>query len=140
MRIRVGILAVAIQLGGCASAELNSNTLDLASTTDDLMMQQVFYNLSNFIDSDRAYPAQAVVSSGTATTSDTLGGSFNYPLTSMVATTAELVRTVGGMNAGNQFTNTRVATAAGGSILRAAPTAYRTGLMRLWPMLFVHDD
>jgi hypothetical protein len=65
------------------------------------MMQQVFYNLSNFIDSDLAYAAQAVVSSGTATTSDTLGGSFSYPLTSMVAT---------------------------------------TGLMRLWPMLFVHDD
>jgi hypothetical protein len=67
------ILAVAFQLAGCASAELNSNTLDLASTTDDLLTQQVFYNLSNFIDSDRAYPAQAVVSSGTATTSDTLG-------------------------------------------------------------------
>jgi hypothetical protein len=42
------------------------------------MMQQVFYNLSNFIDSDLAYAAQAVVSSGTATTSDTLGGSFSY--------------------------------------------------------------
>ena len=52
MRRCVSVIAVAFQLAGCASAELNSNTLDLASTTDDLLTQQVFYNLSNFIDSD----------------------------------------------------------------------------------------
>jgi hypothetical protein len=84
---RVPHLLVLFAIGGCASAELNSNTLDLASTTNDLMMHQVFYNLSNFIDSDLAYPAQAVISGGTASTTDSLAANVSTPLSTAITTT-----------------------------------------------------
>jgi hypothetical protein len=81
-------------IAGCASTALNYNTLDLASTTNDLLSRQVLYNLSNFIDSDLAYPAQVVINSGTASTSDTISANYSTPLTSAITTTAQTVRTV----------------------------------------------
>lgn len=90
----ISVLTALSIIGGCASSELNYNTLDLASTTNDLMMQQVFFNLANFIDSDLAYPAQAVISSGTASTADTASANVTTPLSSAVTATSQFVRTV----------------------------------------------
>jgi hypothetical protein len=72
---------------------LNYNTLDLGSTTNNLMTEQVLYNLSNFIDSDLAYPAQIVIGSGTASTSDTASVSVTAPLSNAVTDTAQIVST-----------------------------------------------
>jgi hypothetical protein len=89
MRTVLGLIAVAVSshLAGCASTELTFNTLDIASTTDDLMTEQVFHNLSDFIDSDLAYPTQLVIGSGTATTNDSLTANYTDPLTFAVQNT-----------------------------------------------------
>jgi hypothetical protein len=75
------LVAVALAGGGCASTQLNYNTLDLGSTVDQLLNEQVIHNLSNFIDNPAAIPAQIVINSGTATTANTLSASYFDPLT-----------------------------------------------------------
>ena len=50
--------AAAVLVSGCASTQLNENTLDLAESTDNLLTKQVKYNLAQFIDSQMAIPAQ----------------------------------------------------------------------------------
>jgi hypothetical protein len=91
---RKAILCSLTALCGCASAELNYNTLDLASTTNSLVTRQVLFNLANFIDSDLAYPAQVVLNAGTATTTDSLTGTYSAPLDAALTTTNQIVRTV----------------------------------------------
>jgi hypothetical protein len=107
IRLLQGVVVLA--LGGCASAELTYNTLDLASSTDDLMTEQVFHNLSNFIDSDLAYPAQLVLGSGSATTSDTLSANYTNPLTAAIQTTSTVAA------ASLQVTNTLAKAVSTGS-------------------------
>ena len=75
-------------VSGCASTQLNYNTLDLASTTDKLLVQQVLYNLERFIDSETAMPAQVVVTNGSATTTNSLTPSITSPLDSIAALTS----------------------------------------------------
>jgi hypothetical protein len=106
-------LIAVFELVGCASLELNYNTLDLASTTDDLMMQQVYHNLANFVDSDLAYPTQLVINSGAATTSDMVSANYTDPLSTAVQTTSQLVSTVAG--ASTQTTNTLAKAVSTGS-------------------------
>ena len=125
MRKALSVLAITagVQLSGCASAELNYNTLDLASTTDDLMTQQVFHNLSNFIDSDLAYPTQLVINSGTATTSNTLSATYTDPLSAAFQTTSTVAA------ASLQATNTlqkAVSTGSSGTTTTTTATAQNT--------------
>jgi hypothetical protein len=82
------LFVVASFVSGCASTQLNYNTLDLASTTDDLLQKQVMYNIEKFIDSDTAIPAQVVITSGTASTTNSVAPSFTTPLDSVVTTAA----------------------------------------------------
>ena len=111
-------------IAGCASTALNYNTLDLASTTNDLLSRQVLYNLANFIDSDLAYPSQIVINSGTASTSDTISANYSTPLTSAITTTAQTVRTVA---ASPSTTTTNLATGVrAGESLGASGTDVRT--------------
>ncbi|WP_157100574.1 hypothetical protein [Rhodoplanes sp. Z2-YC6860] len=74
------MLLHALFLVGCASTQLNFNTLDLASTTNDLVTQQVLYNFASFIDNPAAVPAQVTVSSGNATTSNSITPNLTLPL------------------------------------------------------------
>jgi hypothetical protein len=109
-------VAPAIWVAACASSELNRNTLDIASTTDALLTRQVLHNLSNFIDSDIAIPAQVVISAGSTATTNTISPSVSFPLTNAftVAETAghSLVA------AGNTFgTMNGLSTAAAGATL-----------------------
>ncbi len=80
-------LWVVLLLSGCASDQLNYNTLDLASTTDKLLTQQVLYNVEKFIDSDAAVPAQITITSGTASTTNSVSPSFSSPLGHVFAAT-----------------------------------------------------
>jgi hypothetical protein len=79
-------------LSGCASSQLNYNTLDLASTTDSLLTRQILHNFSNFLDRAVAIPAQMVISSGTATTSNSVTPTLSTPLDAGVTTTTTLLR------------------------------------------------
>jgi hypothetical protein len=81
MRWRVFLPLIALVSGGCASTQLNYNTLDLGSTVDRLLVAQVVHNVSNFIDSPLAVPSQLVINSGSAQTANTVTGSYFDPLT-----------------------------------------------------------
>jgi hypothetical protein len=76
--------AVCLILVGCASTQLNYNTLDLASTTDHLLTAQIVENLARFIETPTAVPAEVVVNGGTTTTADTVTPQFSLPLTQAV--------------------------------------------------------
>jgi hypothetical protein len=95
-RIRVlGLSApAALLLCGCANTLLNKNTLDLASSTDDLIQKQVLFNLANFIDSDLAYPSQVVVNSGTAATTDSINANVSSPLQAGLLATNQVGATI----------------------------------------------
>ena len=115
MTLRIIWLGLAVALAGCASTELNYNALDIASTTDSLISKQVLYNLANFLDSDLALPAQIVISSGTATTADTLTGSATAPLSKSITSTSQLVNTASS-NPSLVATNLTTAVRAGASL------------------------
>lgn len=87
-------VACAMGLFGCASTELNYNTLDIASASDTLLTRQTLFNLANFLDSEVALPAQIVISTGTETTADTANLSATSPLTNAVTRTAQAVNTI----------------------------------------------
>jgi hypothetical protein len=80
--------------GGCASTQLNNNTLDLASTTDRLLTHQVLLNLSRFIDNDAAVPAQLNISSGAASTTNSITPSVTAPLSNAVTATGAAAQTI----------------------------------------------
>src|SRR5258707_334431 len=64
MKRALPALSSAILLAACTSAELNENTLDLASTVGHLQTAQVIDNLGRFIDSPDSIPAQIALTGG----------------------------------------------------------------------------
>jgi hypothetical protein len=81
-------------LAGCASTQLNYNTLDLGSSSDDLITKQVLLNLSNFIESDLAIPAQIEIASGSASTTLSITPQFTDPLSKAIQATETVATTV----------------------------------------------
>jgi hypothetical protein len=65
---------------GCASAQLNYNTADLASSLGSLMKSQIFYNLAQAINDPDFFPSQATISIGTAQTANAVNPSISVPL------------------------------------------------------------
>jgi hypothetical protein len=80
MRGWMAAVAAAGWLTGCVSAELNGNTLDLASTVAELQTRQVVQNLGRFIDDPDALPAQAVLIAGTVQVTNNGSASLSLPL------------------------------------------------------------
>ena len=62
--------AACLFLFGCASTQLDFNTLDLASTIDDLVNGQVVYNLGKFAADPHSNPTQVAISSGSVSTTN----------------------------------------------------------------------
>jgi hypothetical protein len=81
-------------LAGCASTQLNYNTLDLASTVDSLVTKQVLDNLSKIIDNPLAIPAQVDLAAGTATTANSVTPTFTDPISQAATITNSVVSTV----------------------------------------------
>src|ERR1700722_4041845 len=83
--------AIAAVLSGCASAQLNFNALDLASTSSRLVTLQVLSNLAKFRSSPFATASQVSIPSGSVTTTNsitpTLGGALGTQATTSLATT-----------------------------------------------------
>lgn len=100
---------------GCASSQLNYNTLDLASSVGDIQTQQVLYNLSLILDDPAAIPTHLDLSDGTASTTNSIQPSISSPI---AETIAEGTVTVGGNVAGggNQLQNTLARTGASAAI------------------------
>jgi hypothetical protein len=64
----------------CTSALLNSNTLDVATTVDDLATRQVIFNLARTRENQFALPSQVQISSGQVTANTSFTPSISAPL------------------------------------------------------------
>ena len=84
---RVIPVVSAIWVAGCASGQLNFNTLDLASSSDDLMTSQVLSNLSKFRSSPYTIPSQVSITAGSATTTNAITPTATAPLGAAGTTT-----------------------------------------------------
>ena len=73
---------------GCASAQLNYNTADLAASLASLQKRQIFYNLAQALDDPDFVPSQATISIGNAQTANAVNPSFSMPLGPVFATGA----------------------------------------------------
>lgn len=102
-------------LAGCASTQLNSNTLDLASKSGDLFKSQLVYNLSNYVANPLATPAQIEIDSGTASTSNSITPTFTFPLSAMSAVAGGFSTASGGSATGS----TTITRAGGGGSVAA---------------------
>ncbi len=80
-RVRNGGMCLAsLLLFGCASAQLNFNTLDVASTVQDVYYRQTLLNLSRTIDDPSAVPSQVDLAAGTIQTTASVTPSATTPL------------------------------------------------------------
>lgn len=70
----------AIAVAGCASTQLNYNTLDIASSVSSLYTKQVLSNLSKYIDEPEGLPAQVDIAAGTVQTSNSVSPSITGPV------------------------------------------------------------
>ena len=78
------MFAASLLLEGCASTQLNYNTVNLGQNYDDLLTRQVSYNLQKFIDNPVALPSQIKIGGGTAQTANSVSPSFTLPFTSQI--------------------------------------------------------
>jgi hypothetical protein len=104
-------------LSGCSTALLNTNTLDLATTIDDLAIRQVVFNLAKIKDNKWAIPSQVQVSGGQVLARTNGTATITTPLNSavtqttqvasqVVAATRALTTTTTGVETANQTSNT----------------------------------
>ena len=85
-----GVCLIAVALAGCASQQLNENTLDIAANVDALYTRQVLANLSKFVDDPYAFPSSVNFSAGQIMTANSVTPSLTFPLTSTVTSGANL--------------------------------------------------
>jgi hypothetical protein len=78
--ISIVLAAGVLAMPGCASTQLNYNTMELASTVESLQTKQVLSNISKFIDDPDTIPDQVVVSSGSLSTTNSVTPSVSGSL------------------------------------------------------------
>jgi hypothetical protein len=113
------IVASALLLLSCSAPILTENTLDVATTVDDLNTRQILFNLVRTREQQFALPSQVQITSGSVNGSSTLTPSLSFPVTpslgsSISATTGSASATRGsswsqsgaGGSLGGSFSNT----------------------------------
>ena len=78
------LFMLTLSVSGCASAQVNYNTLDIASTYDQLLTKQVTYNIVKSLESQYSLPAFVKVTAQTATTQYTVTPAVTVPLTNSI--------------------------------------------------------
>jgi hypothetical protein len=68
-------------LDGCASSQINYNTLDIAGTYDQLITKQVTFNIIKSYQDKYGLPAFVKVTAQTATTQNSITPSTTLPVT-----------------------------------------------------------
>jgi hypothetical protein len=94
--VKITVLIAALAAGlllGCAAPLLNSNTIELASTVDSLIIQQVIYNLVKIKQNQFALPAQVQIPNGQVTTSLMATSNVVAALNPLATTTAQVAST-----------------------------------------------
>jgi hypothetical protein len=87
-------LVVLAALSNCSTALLNSNTLDLATTIDNLAVRQVIFNLAKIKNSKWALPSQIQISSGQVSARTNVAPSISSPLNAAVTGTTQVASQV----------------------------------------------
>ncbi|WP_315927509.1 hypothetical protein [Mesorhizobium sp. SP-1A] len=110
--VPVALLAV-LSVIGCASQQLNYNTMDIAKNSDDLLTTQIVHNLSNYITNPIAVPAQINIDSGASTTPYSVNPSVSIPISPASAVANAFSSAQGGSLSGSV---TRTRSAAGATL------------------------
>ena len=79
---------------GCASTQLNYNTVEVSSTIDNIYVRETLNNLSKFIDDPNAIPSQVMMVGVTIQTVNTINPSITFPITAQLAKTATATPTL----------------------------------------------
>jgi hypothetical protein len=79
---------VGVVIGGCASTQLNYNTLDLAASLDSLTTKQILFNLARTLEDPYAVPSEITVAAGSATTANSITPTFSTPLSGSTTATS----------------------------------------------------
>jgi len=79
-RPSVALVTFALLATGCASEQLDYNTVDIASTIGDIYTQQALNNLSKTIDFRYSIPSEADIAAGTIQTSNSITPTLTFPL------------------------------------------------------------
>ena len=74
-------------VSGCASTQLNHNTLELATSVGNVQTQQVLYNLSLILDDPSAIPTHVTLSDGSASTNNSVQPQISSPLAQTISQT-----------------------------------------------------
>src|SRR5271169_265599 len=74
---------------GCASTQINSNTLDIASTYDELITKQFTFNIRKTVEDPYGLPAYVKVTAQTAATQNTITPTLTLPLSNQIQTLAQ---------------------------------------------------
>ncbi|MGE8131554.1 hypothetical protein ACQKQD_31795 [Methylobacterium sp. NPDC080182] len=99
MRNIIFAVTIAAALAGCASAQLNGNTIELSSTVDDIYTKQALNNISKFVDDPNAIPSQMLLTAGVFQTGTSITPSINFPFTDTVTRTLTSAATLSSANA-----------------------------------------
>jgi hypothetical protein len=102
---------------GCASGQLNYNTLDIASSVESLYTRQALDNLSKYIDNPDGIPSQMDLLQGTVQTANSVTPSLSAPLSQAITST--------GARAGALFTTTHTGVLAGASATLGASDTWQ---------------
>jgi hypothetical protein len=89
-------MGAAVLMAGCASTQLNYNTLELASSVGNIQTGQVLANLSLFMDNPSALPAHVDLSAGTASTTYSVNPTITTPLNFASSALSQFTKTVSG--------------------------------------------
>ena len=81
---RVTLIGFTLLFSGCASTQLNYNTLDIASSIDALIVQQVVQNIVKAYINEYAIPSQISVVSGNIQTTNSINPSVSFPFSSNI--------------------------------------------------------
>ena len=82
--------ALCLSLAGCASAQVNYNTLDIAGTYDQLITKQVTFNLEKSIESKWSLPAFVKVTAQSAGTINSITPMVTLPISGSIQTLSSL--------------------------------------------------
>jgi hypothetical protein len=77
--------SAALAVAGCASTQLNYNTVDLAASIDSVYRRQVLNNIAKLIDDRWAIPSYLEIASGVVQTSNSVSPSATFPLSDTLA-------------------------------------------------------
>lgn len=83
----LGFFAACMTVAGCASTQLNYNTVDLAGSIDSVYQRQILNNVGKLVEDRWAIPSYLEIASGTFQTSNSVTPSVTFPVSDTLART-----------------------------------------------------